>query len=53
MRLSAILSAETIEGVMLATTEMERVRGETRYLLNGRRIGECPPSRPEGAAGRD
>jgi len=53
MRLSAILSAETIEGVMLAATEMERVREETRYLLNGRRIGECPPSRPEGAAGRD
>jgi len=24
-----------------------------RYKLNGRRIGECPPSRPEGAAGRD
>ncbi len=53
MRLSAILSAETIEGMMLATTEMERFRDETRYLLNGRRIGECPPSRPEGTAGRD
>ena len=53
MRLSARLSADAIEGVMLAAIDMDNARGEARYLLNGRRIGECPPSRPEGAAGRD
>ncbi len=53
MRLSAQLTAERIEGVMLANTDTGRFQTEGRYLLNGRRIGECPPSRPEGAAGRD
>ena len=53
MRLSARLSSDAIEGVMLAAIDMDNARGEARYLLNGRRIGECPPSRPEGAAGRD
>ncbi|WHO38634.1 DUF3617 family protein [Sphingobium sp. AP49] len=53
MRLSAQLAAERIEGIMLGTTDTGRFQAEDRYLLNGRRIGECPPSRPEGAAGRD
>ena len=53
MWLSARLSADAIEGVMFAAIDMDNARGEARYLLNGRRIGECPPSRPESAAGRD
>jgi hypothetical protein len=53
MRLSAQLTAERIEGLMLANTDTGRFQTEDRYLLNGRRIGECPPSRPEGTAGRD
>ena len=53
MRLSAQLTAEGIEGLMLANTDTGRFQTEGRYLLNGRRIGECPPSRPESAAGRD
>lgn len=53
MRLTADLAEERIAAVMLATIDVERFKSEGRYLLNGRRIGECPPSRPEGAAGRD